>query len=116
MKDLRPAHEVIVEKILTHCENLKGVSKAIGEGGVMTGGRFFPAPMLDQFRMQEIGGLASQLGTLASRIIPEEKIPWVIEKLREADTLFRHCVISGTIEELLEGHKLSKEITFSSQM
>jgi len=115
MKELRPAHEVIVEKVLTHSRNLKGVSAAIAAGGVESGGGFISVSDLASGSLQEIGGLASQCKTLTSIIIPEEKIPWVIEKLREADAMARHSVITGAIEEL-ESRAPAKELTFSGQM
>lgn len=99
MGKLRPAHEVVVEKIQSHCNNLSHLEKAIAAGGVKLGERWIPAVELEQGRQQEIGGLCSQLDTLAIMIVPEDKLEWVIAQLKGLD--HPHAAISVTIEKLV---------------
>ncbi|OGY23465.1 MAG: hypothetical protein A2172_04580 [Candidatus Woykebacteria bacterium RBG_13_40_15] len=99
-KELKPAHEAVITSIKTHCENLKGIEPAMARGGVRSGGRFMSAEELERGRLQEIGGLCSQLRTLEAMIILEEALPWVIQELEQLD--YRHAAISVAIDSLNE--------------
>ena len=100
MSELKPAHEVIVDSIKTHCNNMQAVQRAMAGGGVKSGGRFIPAAELETGRLQEVGGLCSQLKALQAMIIPDEALPWVIQELRQLDC--RHATIDHTVDVLNE--------------
>lgn len=84
MKALKPAHELILNKILAHCNNIAEVTKAIQSGGVCTSTGMFLSPMfLETARCQEIGGLCSLLEVLEEMILGPDELKVVIDQLRE---------------------------------
>lgn len=96
---LKPAHEIIVEKIVTHCNNLIWMEADIAKGGVLTSGILYPAAELSKDTTLEMGGMCALLDVLKIMNIPEDKLPEVINTLKTIT--YRHCVIDTTIESLL---------------
>lgn len=99
-RELRPAHEVIVDQINVCCKIIKLVDKDIAKGGVGSAGGniWIPASELILGRSQEIGGLCSLLSVLDDIIIPDDKLLVVIEELKKLD--YTHAVILSTIKKL----------------
>ena len=96
--NLKPAHEVILRRIATHCSNICGINESISKGGVMAGSHFLTVGELETGRSQEIGGLCSLLGVLEDMVIPKDKIPWMIGELEKLDC--RHLATGKAMQVL----------------
>ena len=95
MKELKPAHEVIIEEIKQHCQNLEGIERQPPSET-----RF---PSTHDFiegvsRASEIGALCGLLETLQQMVIPPDKLDTVIAELQEIT--YVHLAIGATIEDL----------------
>lgn len=94
LKDLKPAHETILEAIEKHSHNLEELNKVTPEeilappwhGDINT-----PISM-------EIGGLCTLLTVLEKTFVPIDKIDGVIAGLKAIT--YRHLAINGTVENL----------------
>jgi hypothetical protein len=89
--ELKPAHEVMVEKIKQRCAELPAIEAQIAEGGLKLHGYFISPMELEFGRCQYIGGLCDLLDMLAEMVIPENALGGVIEELQQLT--YRHCVI-----------------------
>jgi hypothetical protein len=103
MKELKPAHEVVVGIIESHCKNIAGVKSAISAGGIQMSAGFMSAEELEDGRLLEIGGLSSQIRGLEAMIIPPDKLQWVVDRLKQLDR--HHAGISALIGELASRQK-----------
>lgn len=97
MTILKPAHEVLVEQIKKHMANLKRLdgllNRGAGEGGVSTS----IEEVIEQ-KMFEAGGLASQMDSLGTTIIPKKHLAWVVSQLRELKG--QYMMLDQAVEEL----------------
>lgn len=98
MQQFKPGHEVALAQVQRHCHNLLELQKRIREGGVQTSARFIPVIELERGRLQDIGGLVSQLEGLTDMSIPEDALDSVIEALGKIE--YHHLAIQATIEKL----------------
>lgn len=105
MNELKPALKAIVEKIATHANNLTEVELRIQEGGVATSGgrRRISAEELTLCRIQDIGGLCSQLDTLRIVQMSPTELKEVLAELRKLT--YGHATIFVAIEDLERRHQ-----------
>ncbi len=103
-RELKPAHEVIVELIEQHCANIQTFESAAEKQR--------SDPLLDHFqditRNQKIGGLDALLEALTRMIIPPDKLPAVVEALKRLT--YSHCIITDAIETLEQRQAASSAV------
>ncbi len=99
-KNLRPAHEVILDGIEKHCRNITFIDQSINTGDLVSGGRIVPVNEIMTSRAVNIGGLCGLLEVLPQMVIPEEALDGVIARLK--GITLRHVLIWSTIRDLEE--------------
>ena len=91
---MKPAHEVIVELIQQHCATIQTLEKMLK--GHVPGSP--PDPYVEITRLEKIGGLDALLEALTTMLIPPQKLPAVVEALKQLTYL--HCIVRDAIETL----------------
>lgn len=95
ISDLKPPIDAILESIKRHVEDLKRIEKDSPAGDAAAR---LPPGSFEMMRLQEIGGLCSQLRCLEASIVADDKLEEIIAALRGID--YRHAAIHGTMEAL----------------
>jgi hypothetical protein len=86
MKELKPAHEVLIERIQQHILTLGELEK------------IKLTEFVEMTRLEKIGGLDALLDVLQAMVIPEGELPSVLEGLKKFT--FSHAIVTEAIEEL----------------
>ena len=104
-EELRPAHEVVVERIWQHILALGGLEEqrqqhilALRGLGREPDPISVPPEFAEITRLEKIGGLDALLDVLQAMIIPEDKLSSVLEGLKKFT--FSHAIVTEAIEAL----------------
>ncbi len=99
MSDLKPAHEVITGHIVRLCEGVANLDEGIAikqEGPAQ--GSIVSLESLGFLRSSQMGKLAMLTDVIQEIVIPEDKLPWVIEQLARVSTT--HLKLQDTVDVL----------------